>query len=98
MAGTFGIATQGHQLTELKKISASNLQEAVDSNLAVLITDVTFPGGESLPQFRDLMRANFAAIGGKLAITPDEIIDDGDMIWRVREKLNTNWAQISAVP
>lgn len=88
----------GEQLSQTRLKAKANFDEVV-STTAVLAADIIeVRSGMGLAAFRDACRANFAQINSDLTVAGLVTIDDGDMLWTVRDKLNTNFALIDALP
>lgn len=85
----------GEQLTQTKLKALANFNEVVVDRAEVDAVDLELNfGGMGLPQFRDVCRRNFAVIDGLVAGLTLSVIDDGDMLWSLRDKLNVNFSDI----
>ena len=89
--------SNGEQLTQTKAKALANFNEVVADRAEIDAAELILNfGGMGLPAFRDACRANFVKINTDVAGLTLEVIDDGDMLWSVRDKLNVNFGEIDA--
>lgn len=86
----------GEQLSQTRMKAQLNFEDVIATHVEILVSElVVVRSGMGLSQFRDACRENFDKIALDLVLTL-ETIDDGDMLWTVRDKLNANFATIAA--
>lgn len=90
----------GEQLAQTRIKAKANFDEVISTRVEIDAAEIIVVGsGMGLAEFRDACRLNFEKIELDLAGDQSfEVIDDGDMLWTVRDKLNANFAIIDAVP
>jgi hypothetical protein len=85
----------GEQLEQTRAKAALNFTEAVTLHTEVSASDlVTVGSGMGLELFRTACSTNFAFIASELSITLASL-NDGVMLWRLRQILNANFVLIA---
>jgi len=87
----------GDQLSNTRLKAQLNFVETIALHVEVTAGDlVVIRSGMGLPEFRDACRANLTFIyGAIIGLSNPPVIDDGDMLWDVRDKLQVAFTAIA---
>lgn len=86
----------GEQLSQTRAKAQANFVDAKAAHAGLAaVTLIVVGSGMGLEQFREACRINFIRINAQVPFAR-QLINDGDMIWTVRDKLNNNFSNLEA--